>query len=117
MITEKQIAEDAHLIAVFDWVRAMGYEKFIWHTANERKCSLRAGQRLKRKGVKSGVSDITIARARNGYHGAYIELKTKGGRLTPSQSLFLKDMEQEGYYTNVCYSAIEAIDCIKNYLR
>lgn len=108
--------EDNHLIAVMEWVRLMNFDSFIWHTANERRCSPRQGAILKRKGVKSGVSDITVARQSKGYPGAYIELKSKNGKLTTSQKTFLHDMTNEGYYTAVCYSCDEAIDVIKRYL-
>ena len=61
-----------------DWVRFNKLDKFIWHTANERSVSPQSGAILKRKGVKAGVSDLTIARQSNGYPGMYLELKALG---------------------------------------
>lgn len=111
------IKEDEILIAVMDWVRLKKLDNIIWHCANERKCSPQQGAFLKRKGVKAGVSDIIIMRASRGFHGAFMELKTKSGRLSPSQAEFLETACDEGYCEKVCYSIEDAIDFINWYLK
>lgn len=109
--------EDTQLIIVMDWVRFNEFDKFIWHTANERYTSPQSGQMLKRKGVKSGVSDITVMRPSKGYFGAFIELKTATGKLSVNQKRFLYDMSAEGYFTACCCCADSAISTIKEYLN
>jgi len=110
-------AEDFMQILVMDWVRFMQFDGFIFHVANERSCSPHSGAMLKRKGVKSGVSDIAIMRASKGHNGAWIELKSAMGKLSPNQKKFLDDMHNENYFTACCYSAESAIATIKDYLN
>lgn len=109
--------EDLMQIQVFDWIKKMSLDDFIFHPANERKCSLRAGALLKRKGVKAGVSDVIILKASKGFHGALIELKTEKGRLSATQKTFLDTMKLGGYFTAVCRSAREAKNTIAFYLE
>ena len=109
--------EDLMQIQVFDWIKKMELDDFIFHPANERKCSLRAGALLKSKGVKSGVSDIIILKASKGFHGALIELKTEKGRLSVNQKSFLDTMKLSGYFTAVCRSARDAKNTISYYLE
>ncbi len=108
--------EQAAMIAIFDWVRWNKFDKFIWHTANERQTSIQSGALLKRMGVKSGVSDITISKPSRGYLGAYMEVKIGKNKATQNQINFLKDREEEGYYTSVIWGVDETIERIKWYL-
>lgn len=109
--------EDIIQITVMDWVRHQGLDKFIFHVANERSTSPQAGAFLKRKGVLSGVSDILILKPSRSYHGAAIELKSKNGKLSDNQQLFLDILASHGYFVAVCYSAEDAIATIQNYLQ
>lgn len=108
--------EQAEMIAIFDWIRWNKLDKFIWHTANERKCSVQYGFLLKRMGVKSGVVDITIAKAVNGYHGAFLEVKVGKNKPTQNQIDFMNTMREEGYFTKTVWGAEEAIHAIMQYL-
>lgn len=110
-------AEDIELIKVFDFCRFHKLDDFIFHVAGERVCSPQAGTFLKRKGTKAGISDILILKPSNGFHGGAIELKVKGGKVSPAQKLFLDVMELNGYLTKVCWSSDEAIDTICAYLN
>jgi|11_taG_2_1085331.scaffolds.fasta_scaffold06966_7 hypothetical protein len=88
----------------------------VWfHVANERKTSIQAGKRLKDKGVKSGVPDVMILNAENGFCGLAIELKVKGGRLTHNQKTWLVKLENIGYKTAVCFCLQDAIDVVNEY--
>lgn len=90
----------------------------IWyHVANERRTSPQAGRRLKNKGVKSGVPDVMILNAENGFNGLAIELKIKGGRLTENQKNWLLKLDRINYKTAVCFSLDEAIDVINQYFE
>ena len=107
-LKEEQIEQ----IKVFDWIRQCTDLPAI-HIANERKCNPQQGSLLKRMGVRPGVSDIFIPRAILKFHGTFIELKTKKGKPTLTQLVFLQDMAREEYFTMVCYGADEAIQTIK----
>ena len=63
----RKYPEDDLQMACAQYLDLMGW---LWcHVGNERKTSPRAGARLKKKGVKSGVPDILIFEPRGKYHG------------------------------------------------
>ena len=72
---------------------------------------------LKKQGVKSGVSDITIQVPRGKYHGFWLELKTDKGKTSENQEVFLNEMKKQGYYTKVCWGAESAINAIIKYMN
>lgn len=74
------------------------------------------GAKLKAEGVKSGVPDICLPVARNGYHGLFIELKTAGGRVRPEQLEWGDALGDEGYAWMLCYGWMAARNEIKEYL-
>ena len=71
---------------------------------------------LKRQGVKAGVSDVFLPVSRKSYHGIYIELKTKNGRLSLNQKEWIEAVRSEGYYAAVCYGMNEAVKLLSWYL-
>ena len=75
------------------------------------------GARMKREGVLSGVSDIFLPVSRNGYHGLYVELKVKGGRISPSQKWWIAETTEQGYLAKVAFGWIEAKEIIERYLE
>ena len=77
---------------------------------------IRTAVRLKREGVKAGVSDIFVAVPRGDYHGMFIEIKTEKGRLSPAQTAFLARQARLGYSAVVAHGVREAIDAIAGYL-
>lgn len=73
--------------------------------------------RLKRVGVKAGVSDLFFASPHGGYHGLWIEMKRKhDGKLSASQKEWLEDMRAAGYMAERADGAEEAIEIIERYL-
>ena len=53
--------------------------------------------KLKKMGLMKGVSDLFISEASRGYHGLYLEAKTKIGKQSPEQNLFEKAVKFRGY--------------------
>jgi hypothetical protein len=112
-----KISEDQIQKTVMEWVRFQpGLGSVVFHIPNQGKRSMRYGKGLKDMGMRPGVSDLFIARPSGEYHGAWIELKSSTGRVSPEQKLFLSDMGKEGYFTAICWSIEETIDTIKRYL-
>lgn len=111
-----KISEDDIQKTVMQWVRLQGLGSVVFHIPNQGKRSMRYGKQLKDMGMRPGVSDLFISRANGKHHGAWIELKSATGRLTPEQKLFLIDMDKEGYFTATCNSIENCIDTIKRYL-
>jgi hypothetical protein len=99
---------------------------WLWnHTANERKTTIRAGARLKKKGVKPGVPDVMIyepwkqVRGReptvfefSGF-GVAIELKVGRNKPTEAQNGWLDALAARGWSTHVCRSLDGVIEACK----
>lgn len=87
------------------------------HFANERRCSVQQGRILKRMGVKKGVSDFFLALPCGGYHGLWIELKVRKGKLSKEQINFLDRKTMRGYMAVAVWGYAAALAAIEAYLR
>ena len=102
--------------AVIQWVNLQPrIKKFIIHIPNEGKRTKQYGKSLKDMGMRPGVSDLFIAMPRHNYYGAWIELKSKNGKLNTKQKNFMIDMMSQNYLTETCNSIEETIEFIKWY--
>ena len=90
--------------------------KLLHHIPNSGKRDVRTAANLKKEGVKAGVPDMCLPVARGQYHGLYIELKTKKGKVQKNQKEWLSALNKEGYATKVCYGWLEAREVIESYL-
>ena len=77
-----------------------------WHTPNGGKRGIREAVRFKRMGVLAGVSDIIISLP--GGRMAYLELKSRRGRVSEEQKAFLAGMEANGHRTGMAHTLGEA---------
>ncbi len=114
----KQHTESNEQIAAMDWLRAQ-HPKIALHTlhiGNERKATYYAGYIMKRMGVLKGASDLFMAWPSAGFHGLFIEVKSKVGKPTVEQKDFIDRMNSVGYMAKVCYGAEEVINTMKAYL-
>lgn len=115
------LSEESIQSTVIDWVRKHPFFRtdnrfrLVIHFANEGKRTLGYGRLMKDLGMRSGVSDLFIAMPFRGFCGAWIELKSKHGRLSQEQKLFLEDMESQDYFAAVCWSIEDAIETISWY--
>ena len=106
--------------ALFQWSKLIQTQypelKLLHSIPNGGKRNLIEAVRMKREGVKAGVSDIFLPVARGEFHGLYIELKVKGGKTSPSQEWWIVQTTKQGYYSTVCYGWLEAKGIIEKYL-
>lgn len=114
-------AESNHQIALFQWAKLMQTQypelKLLHAIPNGGKRNVIEATRMKREGVLSGVSDIMLPVARNGFHGLYVELKAvKGGKLSDNQIWWIVQTTKQGYYSTICYGWVEAKEVIEKYL-
>lgn len=116
--------EDKQQAAVFQWAKF--YPELKWMHAipngaflgGNKLQRIKRGARLKSQGLKKGVLDIFLPKARNGYHGLYIEMKNgKGtGKASVEQKDFCMSVSVDGYLCVICHGADEAIEEIKTYM-
>ncbi len=111
-----ELSEDSIQTTVFEWIKWHPLlKKIVIHIPNEGKRTPSYGRKLKLMGMRGGVWDVLIACARHGYIGAWVELKSRDGKLSKAQVEFGKDMQEQNYFCKVCYSVDEAIDNITWY--
>ena len=89
----------------------------LHHIPNGGKRDIITASRLKAEGVKSGVPDISLPVARNGYHGLYIELKVGSNTPSDNQKKWIGMLRNQGHRVEVCYGWVEAAAVIKDYLK
>ena len=111
------MSERDEQIALFDWAQYRTDLRLLHHIPNEGRRSIQYAMSLKRQGMKPGVPDICLPVARGKYHGLYIELKVKGGRLSPEQREWQRDLLEEGYCAAVCYGFEQAKQTIDWYMK
>lgn len=112
--------EDLEQIAVIEWSEwnTAKYPELKWlfHVPNGGSRNVIEASKLKRLGVKAGVSDLCLPYPKGIYHGLFIEMKYGKNKQQGSQKKFLSDMAYAGHYVVTCYSAEKAEDIIKQYL-
>lgn len=104
--------------ALFNWLNVCGIAecKLAFAIPNGGLRNIKVARKLKAEGVRSGVPDIFIPVARNGYHGLFLELKTEKGRVTPHQKEWLEALNNQGFKAVVAYGFDDAVEIIKGYL-
>ena len=77
-----------------------------------------AGQAMKmmRMGYRKGTPDILVFEPRGIYHGLLIEFKAPGGTIGTDQHIFARLAEDRGYKTAFCFSTVEGIGVLAEYL-
>ena len=75
------------------------------------------GNKLRRKGVKSGIPDILIFENRGPYNGFAIELKVGRNNLSPHQVMWLHELAVRRWKTLVSRSLDEVIAEVTEYLE
>lgn len=109
-MTEAQ--EQEAVIQYCDWRRIP-----VFHIPNGGKRGKIEAARLKRQGVRAGVPDLCIPVPSKDKHGLFIEMKkSEGGKVSASQKVWLKILNDLGYQACVCKGYKEAIDVIESYL-
>ena len=113
-------SETQEQIALFQWADAMKGQcpelELMFHVPNEGTKSAARGALMKRMGVKAGVPDIILPVARKPFHGLAIELKSKVGKPSGIQQVWLDRLREQGWYAAVCHGWQEASQTIRLYL-
>ena len=114
--------EDRIQMAVVLWVN-LKYPDLIFTMApvgvkiGSKIEKMRVGRKNKQLGYRKGWPDLFFAEPRGGFHGLFIELKTKTGRLSPEQRTILVELDSLGYKCAVTRTQMEAIHIIDDYMK
>jgi len=107
---EKHFQESA-----MSYLNMLGY--LCAHTPNEVKGSAQFHLKRKREGLKKGFPDISVLEPSKGYHGLFIELKTKYNKPSSDQKKWIIDLNKKGYYACWTNSFDEFLDLIHFYFN
>ena len=112
--------------AIVEWLNYhIVLKDYFFKTNNEGKRSEVQGNRLKRQGLRPGVSDIFIYYPCSGYHGLFLEVKRNKKYSLSEQSTstwiaqekFLNIVKSIGYSGERCYGFDDCKRIIEAYLR
>lgn len=103
----------------FQWIywKRRDLHPYIFAIPNGELRSKAVAIRLKKEGLKAGVSDIFLAKPTNKYHGLWMEFKAAKNKLSPVQEEFMNNMLSQGYECAVVRSLEEALIVLEKYLN
>lgn len=73
--------------------------------------------KLKAEGVVAGVPDLFIPEPSGQYHGLFVEMKVKGGRLQQTQKNMIGKLKERGYKCDVCWSLDDFMKVVNEYFN
>lgn len=120
--------EDIEQCALMQWARITRHNGGViadWLIAipNGGKRNASEAARMKKQGVKAGVSDLFLALPAKQFHGLWIEMKapktntSPAGKPTQVQLDWLDRMAAAGYAAQLCFGWQAAKDAITWYLQ
>lgn len=128
MIKKRNDPEHEQQVILFNWIKLNENKhpklKTVFAIPNGGHRYISVARKLKAEGVKAGVWDIFVMSLKvRGldkirfivYCGLYIEMKIKPNKLSANQKAF-RELGKSHYQFEVCYSGIEAIEVLKEYL-
>ena len=115
---QSYMTETQHHIGLMHWAKTQPIlSEYLIHIPNGGYRRPKEAIKLKKMGVKAGVSDLFLAYPSPHYHGLWIELKGSKGKLSIEQEAWLKLMETAGYAVSVSYCIEETFDILQNYFN
>lgn len=109
--------EHQEQVAVVEWFRLQYPKHILFAIPNGGARHIVTAVNLKREGVISGVPDLFVMYPAFPFHGLFIEMKAKGGKVSPAQKEFMAAAIDNGYQASVCYGFDEAREAINLYLH
>ena len=88
---------------LIQWCRTRPELQFLFHIPNESVGGQGWIIRNRQLGVKSGVPDLMLPIPAGDYHGLFVEMKTKGGRVSETQKKWIDALNGLGYLAVVAY--------------
>ena len=118
---KRQNHEDTEQIALIQWASWHSFNggklsDYLHHSPNGGSRHVAEAVKFKRMGVLAGFPDLFLFIPKGEYHGLFIELKAKGGRVSKAQADMIARLQEAGYLCCVCFGANNAIEEIESYL-
>ena len=114
---KRKSIEHIDQVKVVQHIRAFYPEIIIAAIPNGGDRSASERVRLHSEGVLAGMPDLCVLEPKNGFHGLFIEMKTKAGVVSDKQSAVGLQLNAKGYLCLVSRSAPDAIKIIEGYLN
>ena len=106
---------------LMEWASFMKYKypglKMLFHIPNGGSRNPIEAAHLKKQGVKPGVPDLFLPIPNGKYHGLFIEMKAKQGRIMENQKMWIRWLNANGYKAVICWGCDHAIKTIEEYLN
>lgn len=114
------MTEGQHQYTLMQWALASRIKypvlRLLHHIPNGGNRDTIEAKNLKRQGVKKGVPDLCLPVPKGQYHGLYIEMKTETGTTSDEQDWWIKELNRQGYFCEVCHGWKSAVKVIEWYL-
>ena len=110
------MTESQEQIQFIQWCRTDPRLQYVFHIPNESVGGPGWLVRNRQMGVRSGVPDLFCPVPRKGYHGLFIEMKTKTGRLSMVQKKWIAVLDELGYKVVVAKGWEEAAQALEDYI-
>lgn len=112
-----EVTEHQEQVAVVDWADLLGRTKYpalrwLYAVPNGGLRHPAIANSLKAEGVKPGVPDLVLPQPIGKWHGAYIEMKRKGGQITPRQEEWRDHLVSVGY----AYCTAQGYEAARDFL-
>lgn len=115
-----KISEHDHQKSLVHWAKLASGKypqlKLLYAIPNAAKRSPKIAAMMKAEGLQSGVPDLCLPIGNGAYLSLYIEMKTKGGKVTENQNNWHEALKSAGHKVAVCWSFEEARNVIVEYL-
>lgn len=114
-----KITEHAEQANLIQWWRYQHpkFAKCLWAIPNGGVRNIGTAVKLKAEGVTAGVPDLFLMIPKKAWHGLFIEMKIKGGKVSDSQKEFMETANSLGYLSVVCFGFDDAKNAINAYLN
>lgn len=113
--------EDSEQMAIIKWAKWQKHgdgklSDYLHHSPNGGKRHIATAKRFKAMGTLAGFPDLFLFIPKGGYHGLFVELKSKAAAPTTTKTI-IERLIKQGYMAVVCFGADDAIQAIKNYIN
>ena len=109
-------SENWHQKQLIQWVKQFPWGQFLFHIPNETTGGRGWIVRNSQMGCRKGVPDLMLPIPAGGYHGLFVEMKTRRGKVSDNQQRWIDALNTFGYRAVVCYGWEAARDEIESYL-